>query len=175
NVLVLDEPTNHLDIPAREALEDALLEFSGAVLVVSHDRYLLDRIVDHLLVIRPEGHAAYPGNYSYYIEQVEQRERDPQAAQGTKPTRKRRSSAPGGTTIRPKPSPFARSTLDELEAMIVERETRIGEIEQAFGAADVCRDPVAVERLRTEFASLQTELRELHAAWEAKIDGLGGQ
>ncbi len=64
NFLILDEPTNHLDIPSCEVLEDALLDFSGTVLAISHDRYFLDRIVDRIVVL--EGHATteYLGNYS---------------------------------------------------------------------------------------------------------------
>lgn len=71
DLLILDEPTNHLDIPSREVLEAALLDFAGTIIVVSHDRYFLDRIVDRLLVLRREGHALYAGNYSFYIEQME--------------------------------------------------------------------------------------------------------
>ena len=66
NLLILDEPTNHLDIPAREALEEALSEYPGAVLIVSHDRYFLDRIVSRLLYLRDGQCDAYPGNYTDY-------------------------------------------------------------------------------------------------------------
>jgi ATP-binding cassette subfamily F protein 3 len=66
NLLILDEPTNHLDIPAREALERALAEYPGAALIVSHDRYFLDRIVSRLLYMRDGRCEAYAGNYSDY-------------------------------------------------------------------------------------------------------------
>lgn len=66
NVLVLDEPTNHLDIPAREALEHALAAYPGSVLLVSHDRYFLDRIISRLLYLRDGACEAYAGNYSAY-------------------------------------------------------------------------------------------------------------
>jgi ATP-binding cassette subfamily F protein 3 len=64
NVLVLDEPTNHLDIPARETLEAALQDYEGTLLVVSHDRYFLDRICTRLLVIEGTDLEAHLGNYS---------------------------------------------------------------------------------------------------------------
>jgi ATP-binding cassette subfamily F protein 3 len=66
NFLVLDEPTNHLDIPAREALEEALMAYPGTLLLVSHDRYFLDRVITRLLYMRNGTCEAYPGNYSAY-------------------------------------------------------------------------------------------------------------
>lgn len=66
NFLLLDEPTNHLDIPSCEVLEDALLDFEGTILAVSHDRYFLDRIVDRIIELHGVGTTEYPGNYSDY-------------------------------------------------------------------------------------------------------------
>ena len=68
NLLLLDEPTNNLDIPSAEVLERALDEFEGAILVISHDRYLLDRVVDRVLVLEAGRLAGYPGGYSDYLE-----------------------------------------------------------------------------------------------------------
>lgn len=70
NCLVLDEPTNNLDIPAAEVLEAALEAFSGTIIVVSHDRYLLDRLVDRVFEVRDGTLRAYEGGYSYYAEQA---------------------------------------------------------------------------------------------------------
>ena len=70
NVLVLDEPTNHLDIPARETLEDALGDYEGTLLVVSHDRYFLDRVCTRLLVIDGDRVEAHLGNYSDWRRRV---------------------------------------------------------------------------------------------------------
>ncbi|MEY3323963.1 MAG: hypothetical protein RLZ11_277, partial [Bacteroidota bacterium] len=67
NFLILDEPTNDLDLPTLTVLENFLLEFSGCLLIVSHDRYFMDRLVDHLFVFKGEGIIQdYPGNYSQY-------------------------------------------------------------------------------------------------------------
>jgi ATP-binding cassette subfamily F protein 3 len=66
NFLLLDEPTNHLDIPSCEVLEDALLDFDGTILAISHDRYFLDRIVDRIVVLKGDGTEEYLGNYSDY-------------------------------------------------------------------------------------------------------------
>lgn len=73
NLLVLDEPTNHLDIQAVEWLEGYLSQWSGAVLLVSHDRYFLDRVVDHIWELHPDGLEVYRGNYSAYLEERQKR------------------------------------------------------------------------------------------------------
>lgn len=74
NLVILDEPTNHLDIYAREALEAALQEFDGSCLVVSHDRYFLDEVVDKIVYINEGAAEVYPGNYSYFHEKTVERQ-----------------------------------------------------------------------------------------------------
>jgi len=73
DLLILDEPTNHLDIQAVEWLESYLSQWEGAVLIVSHDRYFLDRVVDHIWEMRKDGLETYRGNYSAYIQQRQER------------------------------------------------------------------------------------------------------
>ena len=68
NVLIMDEPTNHLDISSKEVFEDALLDFPGTVIIVSHDRYLLNKVPDRILELKLDGLTNFPGNYDYYIE-----------------------------------------------------------------------------------------------------------
>lgn len=68
NLVVLDEPTNHLDIPAKQMLEDALIEYEGAVLVVSHDRYFISRVANKIVEIRDGDLVVYRGDYAYYKE-----------------------------------------------------------------------------------------------------------
>jgi ATP-binding cassette subfamily F protein 3 len=68
NLLLMDEPTNNLDIGASEALERSLLEFDGALLVISHDRYFLDRVVDRVVELRADALTSYPGGYSDYLD-----------------------------------------------------------------------------------------------------------
>ncbi|MFL0756559.1 MAG: ABC-F family ATP-binding cassette domain-containing protein, partial [Prochlorococcus sp.] len=72
NLLVLDEPTNHLDIPAKQMLEDALLAYQGAALLVSHDRYFISRVANRIVEIRDGELVLYRGNYSYYQEKKEE-------------------------------------------------------------------------------------------------------
>ena len=68
NVLILDEPTNHLDIGSKEMLEDALESFDGTILMVSHDRYLLNRIPTKIIEMSSDGYEVYNGRYDYYLE-----------------------------------------------------------------------------------------------------------
>ena len=169
-VLLLDEPTNHLDIPSREALEDALAEFPGAILAVSHDRYFLDRLCDDLLVIRPDRHAIYNGNYSLYVEQL-QREAEAKADRkparpSRKPTAKGRGAAPPA-----KRSRFHRHTLDELETLIMEREEQLAELNARFAEPNVYKNPQALATLRDEFDALKRELSEAEQVWNERAAG----
>lgn len=81
NFLILDEPTNDLDIPTLQILEEYLADFKGCVIVVSHDRYFMDRVVDHLLVFKGEGQVDdFPGNYSQYRDWSELKEKEEEEA-----------------------------------------------------------------------------------------------
>ena len=68
NFLILDEPTNHLDIDSKEVLEDALIDFDGTLLFVSHDRYFINRVATKVLEISEKGSTLYLGDYDYYLE-----------------------------------------------------------------------------------------------------------
>ncbi len=69
NLLLLDEPTNHLDMGARQALEEALANYTGTLLTVSHDRYFINRVANRVLVLEEDGLTGYLGNYDSYLEQ----------------------------------------------------------------------------------------------------------
>lgn len=68
NFLILDEPTNHLDIDSKEVLENALIDFDGTLLFVSHDRYFINRVATHVLELSENGSTLYLGDYDYYVE-----------------------------------------------------------------------------------------------------------
>ena len=167
-VLVLDEPTNHLDIPSREMLEEALLAFGGAIIVVSHDRYFLDRIIDRLLVIRRDEHAMYPGNYSAYLEQAERQREAPKASK----TRRRKTGR--STAGRRKPNqprdPHADLSLEELERKVIACEATLEQLNARFGDPEVCKDPAALATLRDEIETRIEELAAMNRAWEQRVD-----
>jgi len=169
DVLVLDEPTNHLDIPSREALEESLLEFGGTIIVVSHDRYFLDRIADRLLVIRADRHTTYAGNYSYYIEQIEREQRGgaPTKVSGKK---KRSRAQREDVTPKRKSSPYDRLGVEELEEMIIAKEEQLALISERFGDPEVCKDPDLLDELKEETDALSCELAQLDEAWQERVD-----
>ena len=97
NLLVLDEPTNHLDIPAKQMLEDALIEYEGAALLVSHDRYFISRVANRIVEIRDGQLVLYRGDYAYYLNRKnEEAELARQAAETKRKAAKRTSRKPQG-------------------------------------------------------------------------------
>lgn len=179
NVLILDEPTNHLDIPSREVLENALAEFPGTIISVSHDRYFLDRICNRLMVMRPGAHRVFPGNYTTYIEAYEAerlaaRTADEAARRTAAPTAKSSPTAPtsAATARRVNPqakkSKFAKMSIEELEAFIMEQEQKIAATNERFGDPAVYQDPSACAALTGELDALKRELADAEAEWAAR-------
>lgn len=85
NFLVLDEPTNHLDIDSREVLENALIDFPGTILFVSHDRYFINRVATKVLEIAPEGSTEFLGDYDYYVEKKEEVQAESNSSENGEP------------------------------------------------------------------------------------------
>jgi len=137
NVLVLDEPTNHLDIASREALENALADFAGTILCVSHDRYFLDKVVQRLLILRPPGLVDFAGNYSQWVAKQH-------AVVAPEPARagpSRRSSRPP-LTKRP-PLSRRRRVMDFRESELAGPGTAIADTEKALTD---CQTKLAIRR-----------------------------
>ncbi len=182
-VLILDEPTNHLDIPAREALEEALTLFPGSILMVSHDRYFLDRVAERLLVLPERGrHELVPGNWSTYAEMLAKREAAARAEKerlraaarqtaGDGQGRRRADNHSAGAKSAPKSrSKYAAKRIEELEGKIIACETRMKELEASFADAAMMKDPAKSKQLHEEYHGLRTQLEELNAEWEAAVD-----
>jgi len=177
-VLILDEPTNHLDIPGKEALEEALIAFEGAILLVSHDRYFLDRVVNRLLVLAERGrYELLSGNWSTYESRLAERQAAARAAEEAagpaRPARGRgeprrsksgRPAAPREVAA----SRFADWPLQKVEDAIIEREERLASTEAQFADPNVYRDPERARALQHQAAALRAELAELNAEWEAR-------
>jgi ATP-binding cassette subfamily F protein 3 len=162
-LLILDEPTNHLDIQSREVLEDALLDFAGTIIAVSHDRYFLDQLCNRLMVIRPEGHAIYDGNYSEYIEQVEE-ERTAAEMAATKAKTATQKAQKDAKPSKAK-SRFAKMKFEEIEKFIIERESKLEEVNERFADPKLYADAAAVTKLKQELDAIKAELKEAEAEW----------
>jgi ATP-binding cassette subfamily F protein uup len=132
NVLVLDEPTNDLDLASLRMLEEALADFDGTVLVVSHDRYFLDRICDQIIAFEDGALFVQPGNYSYYLEKKKERDATNQVAWASVAKTPARKSDPVSA---PKPVRSRKLTfkeqreLDGMEAAILAAEARVQHLE----------------------------------------------
>ena len=178
NFLVLDEPTNHLDVWARSALEEALLSFEGTVLLVSHDRYFINRVADHLLVMDGQRVHVFEGNYESFQYAMGRRRQDGQpTAQGGS---QRADAKPRGKT---QPDPAARKTarkrrfpyrkLSDIEAEIYQREAMVRRLEEALSQGETYRDGNMVRQLLAELAEHRQALAALYEHWEEAAE-LGG-
>jgi ATP-binding cassette subfamily F protein 3 len=156
NFLVLDEPTNHLDLESRESLEAALEAFPGTVLLVSHDRALLDAVADRLLAVEERAITSYPGGWADYVRAQEAQEGPPPpAAKALKPERPKRAA-------KPKPS-----ALDQVEAEVEKAEARLAEVEQKLAADWSDVELVAAHKRARD------ELDALLRRWESLFQASG--
>jgi ATP-binding cassette subfamily F protein 3 len=163
NVLVLDEPTNHLDIPARETLEDALDGYEGTLLVISHDRYFLDRVCTRLLVIEGDHVEAHSGNYSDW----RRRERDAAAPAAAPPPPKKEEKP---KAVPPSDAAKDRASSKERERELRRLEKRVETLEGDVGKLEADLAAVRAE-LTADHAGNWQKLHEL-ADKERELDAL---
>jgi len=171
NVLVLDEPTNDLDLASLRMLEEALADFDGSVLVVSHDRYFLDRICDQVIAFEESGSIfVQPGNYSYYLEKKKERDAFNQAAWSS--VSKAPSQKPEITSAhkgaRPCKLTFKEQReLQGMEAAILAAETRVKELEATLNDphfhATRSRDS---RSLIADLEAAKAEVARLYERWQ---------
>lgn len=163
DVLVLDEPTNDLDIPTLEILEEALLEFAGALVLVTHDRYLLDRVANIVLGLDGEGHSAMFADYSQWEdwrdEIVRTRNGTGAPAKAATPA----AGAPGAASPKKKLSYMEQREFDGIEARVEAADARLDK------AREVLEDPavtVDASRLTAALAELESAQAEHDAVYE---------
>jgi len=159
NVLILDEPTNHLDIESREALEDALIEFEGAVLLVSHDRALLEAVGSRTLVCEDGKLASHPSGWAEY-----QRRRDEREAEATAAAKP--ASGGGKKYSATKPAQKAARKAAKLEQLIERAEAELRELEDELADPAAWSSPGRVERASKRHAEAKAAVEELYAEWE---------
>jgi ATP-binding cassette subfamily F protein 3 len=161
NVLVLDEPTNHLDIESREALEDALTEFEGAVMLISHDRALLEAVGSRTLVCADGRLESYDSGWAEY--QRREDERSAATAAAAKP-------APvngGGRYSATKPAEKAARKVAKLEQRIERAEAELREIEDELADPSAWSSPGRAERATARHEKAKQTIEGLYAEWEA--------
>jgi ATP-binding cassette, subfamily F, member 3 len=161
NVLVLDEPTNHLDIESREALEDALTEFEGTALLVSHDRALLEAVGSRTLVCEDGRLENHLGGWAEY-----QRRRDDEAAEGVaaKP-----GSSGGKKYSATKPAQKAARRAAKLEQRIERAEAELRGLEDELADPAAWSSPGRVERATKRHGEAKAAIEDLYAEWEEAL------
>jgi len=169
NVLVLDEPTNDLDLVTLNVLERLLLEFDGSVLLVTHDRYFLDKVATAILAFEGEGRAVrYPGNYETYRTLREQAERAREPAAAPRPPQAPPEAAPGRPRRPGRLSFKEQREMEGMEAAIVDAESRKATLEAKLAdPATYQREGASVPRLRAELGDVAAEVDRLYARWQA--------
>jgi ATP-binding cassette subfamily F protein 3 len=155
NFLVVDEPTNHLDLESREALEAALEAFPGTVLLVSHDRALLDAVAQRTLAIEDRQLNSYDGGWADYVRERESRAAPPPPPEEPKPAKPPKQRAPR------KPAP---SELERIEAQIAQRESIVADLERRLA-----EDWNDVETLAAH-RQARDELQALLQRWESAFE-----
>jgi ATP-binding cassette subfamily F protein 3 len=158
NVLILDEPTNHLDIESREALEDALRSFGGTVLLVSHDRALLDAVGSRTIAIEEQALRSYDGGWAEYVERR-------QLAVGS--SQKKKAKAPSQRKPPPAgPSKNRKALIASLERRIEAAEAELASLEDELGDPSAWASPTATERSSKRHAAAKRRVEELYAELE---------
>ena len=179
NFLIFDEPTNHLDMQSKNILQQALQQFPGTLMIVSHDRDFLDPIVSKTLEVQPQKIKTWLGNISYYLDK-KAKEEDADDSQQTTTSRSQNGSGQTNTLSRKeerrleaekrnalskKIKPL-KKRLKDLEKSIEQSETRIAEIEEMMAKPDFYDEEDRVKEISMEYDTLKNSLNEAFGKWE---------
>ena len=162
NLLLLDEPTNHLDIPSQEVLQSVLAEFKGTILLVSHDRYLIDALATQIWEIIPEQKTmrVYKGSYSKYHEQLEIERLRAEASLASSPDAKKKSAK----ITRVKGERRRKLRLQEIESQVAELELQLSTLSQQLERPPT--ESEIVQQLGEDYVEVQNEINALLSEWE---------
>lgn len=164
NLLLLDEPTNHLDMDSREVLEDALADFGGTIITVSHDRYFINRIANRIIEMQPDGVTEYIGNYDDYIE----RKNRPVAAEveagktKTELEKEKRREKLSRQALRQ-----LKIRAQEAEKAVGVKEAEIAELEAQMADPSLYSDAQKSADVQRAYQKAQQALQTLYEQWEA--------
>jgi len=179
NFLIFDEPTNHLDMQSKNILQQALQQFEGTLMIVSHDRYFLDPIVSKTLEVQPGRIKTWLGNISYYLDKKSKEEESDsyqqntiqQSQNGADQTKtlsrkeERRLEAEKRNALSKKIKPL-KKRITALEKEIEQTEARISEIEEMMAQSDFYDDADQVKNISMEYDELKSSLNQAFGKWE---------
>lgn len=169
NVLILDEPTNHLDIDSKEILEQALQDFEGTLIFVSHDRYFINQLANKVFDMQPDGGTVYAGNYQYYLDKTEEKaaiaakNEAQQAAQIS--TEENTNSYENQKAQRRELRQLERQ-IENCEAEIEKFEQQIETIDHQLTQPEVFNDPEKAAQLAEEKDTIEHQLEQVMETWE---------
>lgn len=167
NLLLLDEPTNHLDIMSREALEDALLSYDGTLIVISHDRYFLNKVINRILELNEDGIKEFLGNYSYYQEKkinpnrfeiLEELANGKTKTQLKDEKRKKKELE--------KEEKALKLRIKKLEDDISKCEDNLLSLQEQLCLEEIYSNPIESERVNKEIKDLEENISLLYEEWE---------
>ena len=176
NFLVLDEPTNHLDIPAREAVEEALMAFPGTFIAVSHDRYFLDKTANCTLELKDGKLTEYLGSYGYYLMKKAAEEEESQRAEkstGNRISPAQREKAPAEKASSAKqtahsalPPGRRQEMIERTEAEIAMAEAELKGLEYEMNLSETQEDPEQSRAIAEAYAEKEREIMQRYEKWE---------
>ncbi len=168
NFLLLDEPTNHLDIPSREALEDSLMDYDGTMLVISHDRYFLNKVVNKIFDLKETGINQYLGNYSYYLEKRQPEIKTSDKKEPDSTAKKTRQSNKESSRDKKR----READIKKIEGAITATEDLILQLNESLTREEVFLNPEKTKAVMAEIADADDHLAELMQQWEVLlVDG----
>ena len=183
NVLILDEPTNHLDIPSRESLENALEEYDGTIIVVSHDRFFLDKIANQMLAFENDGTVAtFEGNYTEYhdwkVEVEAERKKSGEVARSVEPVVEPSMSvnateSKGNSNLSKNQINQLEKRISHIEAELPGLESTAAKLTEEMALPSVSADYEKLAELTKKLNETETKIKSLYEEWESAASELG--
>ena len=168
NFILLDEPTNHLDIYSKEVLEEAILNYEGTVLFISHDRYFINRTAERIIELTRNGAEIYNGNYNYYLEKKKLKKESLISGE-VKSVSKTKEDWIKQKDREAKERKY-KNRLKKAESLIEETENKIAEIEEKMYSEEVSADQGLLHDLFEEKTILEEKLMEYMEEWEKLLE-----
>ena len=160
NLLILDEPTNHLDMVSKEILEEALRDYTGTLLYISHDRYFINNTANKVMELSGGGVDVYAGNYDFYMEKKRQAQRDRE--ENSEPPKRSEWVKKRDETAEERKR---KNALDRVETAIADTERNLAELDSMLNTEEVGRDAALAGLYYNEKVSAEQRLKHLYEDW----------
>jgi len=170
NFLILDEPTNHLDVYSKEILENAINNYEGTVLYVSHDRYFINKTATKIIELSKDGFTQYMGNYDYYIEKKTSAQKEQLLFNESKPQVKAETISETKLSYQEQKEQQAKerklkNQIKKIETEIEETEEKIAELDELLLSEEIATDADRLRDIYEDKTSLEEKLNELYDKW----------